>query len=227
MEQRQRNIVASLCDILQRHRLSQPQCWRQITSARRGGFQRSISLWTDEPTVEEQQVSFLQTLGAEAPSMPPDHLLNAEPFKKMELALVSLENFFQRASHGSAEEMYGAAAAAEPSPDLTLGEMNSAPMDTSINQQSSAGLSPFSSTTEQAHFPSSLADSVSYAPSPILTLVLRKRQHDGGGSPWSCIEGMGIAMRRRRCILQDRARTGPSPPHRLPRRPLLYLGNHP
>jgi len=77
-------------------------------------------LWTDEPTVEEQQVSFLQTLGAEAPSMPPDHLLNAEPFKKMELALVSLENFFQRASHGSAEEMYGAAAAAaEPSPDLS------------------------------------------------------------------------------------------------------------
>jgi len=115
-------------------------------------------------------VSFLQTLGAEAPSMPPDHLLNAEPFKKMELALVSLENFFQRASHGSAEEMYGAAAAAEPSPDLTLGEMNSAPMDTSINQQSSAGLSPFSSTTEQAHFPSSLADSLSYAPSPVLTL---------------------------------------------------------
>ena len=102
--------------------------------------------------------------------MPPDHLLNAEPFKKMELALVSLENFFQRASHGSAEEMYGAGAAVEPSPDLTLGEMNSAPMDTSINQQSSAGLSPFSSTTEQAHFPSSLADSVSYAPSPILTL---------------------------------------------------------
>ena len=185
---------------------SQPQCWRQTTSARRGGFQRSISLWTDEPTVEQQQVSFLQTLGAEAPSMPPDHLLNAEPFKKMELALVSLENFFQRVSHGSAEEMYGAAAAAELSPDLTLGEMNSAPMDTSINQQSSAGLSPFSSTTEQAHFPSSLADSVSYAPSPI---------------PWSCIEGKGVAMRRRRCILQDRARTGPSPPHRLPRLPLF------
>jgi len=102
--------------------------------------------------------------------MPPGNLLNAEPFEKMELALVSLENFVQRASHGSAEEMYGAGAAVEPSPDLTLGEMNSAPMDTSINQQSSAGLSPFSSTTEQAHFPSSLADSVSYAPSPILTL---------------------------------------------------------
>jgi len=100
--------------------------------------------------------------------MSPGHLLNAEPFEKMELALVSLENFFQRASHGSAEEMYGGVA--ETSPDLTLGEMNSAPMDTSINQQSSAGLSPFSSTTEQAHFPSSLADSVSYAPSPILTL---------------------------------------------------------
>ena len=100
--------------------------------------------------------------------MSPGHLLNAEPFEKMELALVSLENFFQRASHGSAEEMYGGVA--ETSPDLTLGEMNSAPMDTNINQQSSAGLSPFSSTTEQAHFPSSLADSVSYAPSPILTL---------------------------------------------------------
>ena len=203
MEQRQRNIVASLCDILKRHRVVSASMLETDHFSKKRRVPK-IDFFVDEPTVKEQQVPFLQTLGAEAPSMPPGHLLNAEPFEKMELALVSLENFFQRASHGSAEEMYGGVA--ETSPDLTLGEMNSAPMDTSINQQSSAGLSPFSSTTEQAHFPSSLADSVSYAPSPI---------------PWSCIEGMGIAMRRRRCILQDRARTGPSPPHRLPRLPLF------
>ena len=169
MEQRQRNIVASLCDILQRHRVVSASMLETDHFSKKRRVPK-IDFFVDEPTVKEQQVPFLQTLGAEAPSMPPGHLLNAEPFEKMELALVSLENFFQRVSHGSAEEMYGAAAAAEPSPDLTLGEMNSAPMDTSINQQSSAGLSPFSSTTEQAHFPSSLADSVSYAPSPILTL---------------------------------------------------------
>jgi len=169
MEQRQRNIVASLCDILQRHRVASASMLETDHFSKKRRVPK-IDFFVDEPTVEEQQVPFLQPLGAEAPSMPPGHLLNAEPFEKMELALVSLENFFQRASHGSAEEMYGAGAAVEPSPDLTLGEMNSAPMDTSINQQSSAGLSPFSSTTEQAHFPSSLADSVSYAPSPILTL---------------------------------------------------------
>jgi len=169
MEQRQRNIVASLCDILQRHRVVSASMLETDHFSKKRRVPK-IDFFVDEPTVEEQQVPFLQPLGAEAPSMPPGHLLNAEPFEKMELALVSLENFFQRASHGSAEEMYGAGAAVEPSPDLTLGEMNSAPMDTSINQPSSAGLSPFSSTTEQAHFPSSLADSVSYAPSPILTL---------------------------------------------------------
>jgi len=169
MEQRQRNIVASLCDILQQHRVVSASMLETDHFSKKRRVPK-IDFFVDEPTVEEQQVPFLQTLGAEAPSMPPGNLLNAEPFEKMELALVSLENFVQRASHGSAEEMYGAGAAVEPSPDLTLGEMNSAPMDTSINQQSSAGLSPFSSTTEQAHFPSSLADSVSYAPSPILTL---------------------------------------------------------
>jgi len=167
MEQRQRNIVASLCDILKRHRVVSASMLETDHFSKKRRVPK-IDFFVDEPTVKEQQVPFLQTLGAEAPSMSPGHLLNAEPFEKMELALVSLENFFQRASHGSAEEMYGGVA--ETSPDLTLGEMNSAPMDTNINQQSSAGLSPFSSTTEQAQFPSSLADSLSYAPSPVLTL---------------------------------------------------------
>ncbi|RLM99550.1 heat stress transcription factor A-4d-like [Panicum miliaceum] len=167
MEQRQRNIVASLCDILQRHRVVSASMLETDHFSKKRRVPK-IDFFVDEPAVEEQQVPFLQTLGAEAPSLSPGHLLNAEPFEKMELALVSLENFFQRAGHGSAEEMYGGAA--EPSPDLTLGEMNSAPMDTNIDQQSSAGLNPFSSTTEHAHFPSSLAESLSYAPSPILTL---------------------------------------------------------
>ncbi|CAN6327511.1 unnamed protein product [Urochloa humidicola] len=167
MEQRQRNIVASLCDILQRHGVVSGSRMETDHSSKKRRVPK-IDFFADEPTVEEQQVPFLQALGAETPNMSPIHLINAEPFEKMELALVSLENFFQRANHGSGEDMY--TGGAEPSPTLTLGEMNSAPMD-NINQQSSAGLNHFALTAGHAHSPSPLAESLSYAQSPILTLA--------------------------------------------------------
>lgn len=165
MEQRQRNIVASLCDILQRHGVVSGSRMETDRFSKKRRVPK-IDFFVDEPAVEEQQVPFLQTLGAETPNMSPIHLLNAEPFEKMELALVSLENFFQRASHGSAEDM--CSGGAELSPALT--EMNSAPMDTNINQQLSAGLNPFSSTAGHTHSPSPLAESLSYAQSPMLAL---------------------------------------------------------
>lgn len=167
MEQRQRNIVASLCDILQRHGVVSGSRTETDHFSKKRRVPK-INFFVDEPAVEEQQVPFLQTLGAGTPNMSSIQLLNAEPFEKMELALVSLENFFQRVSHGSAEDM--CSGGAELSPALTLGEMNSAPMNTNINQQLSAGLNPFSSTGGHAHPPSALAESLSYAQSPILTL---------------------------------------------------------
>ncbi|OEL27115.1 Heat stress transcription factor A-4d [Dichanthelium oligosanthes] len=168
MEQRQRNIVASLCDILQRHGVVSGLILERDHFSKKRRVPK-IDFFNDEPTVEEQQVPYLKTLGAETPSMSPIHLINAEPFEKIELALVSLENFFQRASHANAEDMYSGPA--EPSPALTLGEMNSAPMDTNINQNSSAGLNPFSSTAGHAHLPCPLAESLSFVQSPMLTLA--------------------------------------------------------
>ncbi|KAJ1263769.1 hypothetical protein BS78_09G212100 [Paspalum vaginatum] len=170
MEQRQRSIVASLCDILQRHGVVSGPATQadQFSKKRRVP---KIDFFVDEPMAEEQQVPLVQTTvgaAAETPSMSPIRLLNAEPFEKMELALVSLENFFQRAGHASAQDMYAAAAEAEPSPALAPGpgEMHTAPMDTDANLQSSAGLmNPFAST---AHSPCPLADSPCYAPSPLL-----------------------------------------------------------
>lgn len=183
MEQRQRNIVASLYDILQRHGVvSGPSRVASNTSSpalQTDHFSKKrrvpkIDLFVDEPMVDEQQAPpFLQTVGAEAPSMSPIGLLNAEPFERMELALVSLENFFQRAGNASAEDMYAGAAEAEPSPALTPGEAQSAPMDADVDLQSSAGQGLFASTPEQAHLSSPLgAQSPSYAAqSPVLPIA--------------------------------------------------------
>ncbi|WVZ99350.1 hypothetical protein U9M48_044671 [Paspalum notatum var. saurae] len=173
MEQRQRNIVASLCDILQRHGVVSGPALQQADqfSKKRRVPKIDFFFVDDEPMAEEQQVPLVQTVGAaaETPGMSPIRLLNAEPFEKMELALVSLENFFQRAGHASAEDMY--AGAAEPSLALAPGEMHSAPMDTDANLQSSAGQDPFALTAGQAHSPCALADSPSYAPSPMLPMA--------------------------------------------------------
>jgi len=193
MEERQRHIVASLCDILQRHGVvpgSTTTTLEMETPADHFSKKRRVPKFgffvdADEPKVEEQQVpSFLQTVGgvvAETPGMSPIRLLNDEPFEKMELALVSLENFFQRATHSPAAndiDMYAGGAAEPPSPALSLGEMFSvsAPMDTSINLQSSARhcQNPFASTSgqDQSSSPLAQAEPPSYdARSPILPLA--------------------------------------------------------
>ncbi|XP_062180208.1 heat stress transcription factor A-4d-like [Phragmites australis] len=171
MEQRQKNIIASLCDILQRHGAVSGSLPR--TEANHFSKKRrvpKIDFFVDDPVVEEQQVPYLQALGAETPSMSPIRLVNAEPFEKMELALVSLEKLFQRASDASCEDMY-TGAAAEPNPALTLGEMHSGQMDTNINPQSSAGLNPFSTSAGHAQSSSPLAESPSYMQSPMLPLA--------------------------------------------------------
>uniref|UniRef100_A0A0A8Z1C7 Uncharacterized protein n=1 Tax=Arundo donax TaxID=35708 RepID=A0A0A8Z1C7_ARUDO len=103
--------------------------------------------------------------------MSPIHLINAEPFEKMELALVSLEKLFQRANYASCKEGMYSGAAAAPNPALTLGEMHSAPIDTNVDLQSSDGLNPFSSTAGRAHSSSPLEEFPSYAQSPMLPLA--------------------------------------------------------
>lgn len=176
MEERQRNIVASLRDILL------PVGHGVVSRGSATGADHfskkrrvpKMDFFVDEPKVEEQQVPFLQTVGAETPGMSPIRLLSAEPFEKMELALVSLESFLQRATaHTSAAQgMLYAAGVAEPSPALALGEMLSAPMDTEIDLQPSACQNPFASTSGQDQSSSPLAEPPSYyAQSPMLPMA--------------------------------------------------------
>ncbi|KAL6851627.1 hypothetical protein ACP4OV_020191 [Aristida adscensionis] len=165
MEQRQRNIVASLCDILQRHGVlsgSLPVAEADHFSKKRRV--PKIDFFADDAAVDEQQVPYMQIVaGAEtqAASMFPVHHVDAEPFGRMELALVSLEKFFQRASGASSEDIQSSAAAAH-SPRLTLGEMQSAPMETDINLQSSPG---------HVHSSFEFKESPSYVQSPMLPLA--------------------------------------------------------
>ncbi|KAL6610540.1 hypothetical protein ACP70R_040509 [Stipagrostis hirtigluma subsp. patula] len=164
MEQRQKNIVASLCDILQRHGVVSSSL--PATEADHFSKKRrvpKIDFFVDDATAEEQRMPYLQAVGAEAqaPGMFPVHPVNAEPFERMELALVSLENFFQRASDASAEDLHSSGGAAA-SPALTLGDMPSAPMENNIILPSSGG---------HVHSPSDFAESPSYARSPTLPLA--------------------------------------------------------
>jgi heat shock transcription factor, other eukaryote len=195
MEERQRSVVASLCDILRRRGVVRVPASALETTDHSSKKRRvpipKIDLFVagEQPKVEEQQVlPFLQAVGAEAPGpgVSPIRVLDAEPFEKMELALVSLEDFFQRAAtHAPALDMCTGGAAAdddESSPPLTLGEMLSvpAPVDTDIDLQlqSSACQNPFASTSGRDKSSSPLAEPPSYAQSPMLLPMAQPHGYD-------------------------------------------------
>ncbi|PWZ16062.1 Heat stress transcription factor A-4d [Zea mays] len=181
MEERQRSVVASLCDILRRRGVVRVPASALETTDHSSKKRRvpipKIDLFVagEQPKVEEQQVlPFLQAVGAEAPGVSSIRVLDAEPFEKMELALVSLEDFFQRAAtHAPALDMCTGAAAAddEPSP---------APVDTDIDLQlqSSACQNPFASTSGRDQSSSPLAEPPSYAQSPMLLPMAQLHGYD-------------------------------------------------
>ncbi|KAK3135005.1 hypothetical protein QOZ80_5BG0413470 [Eleusine coracana subsp. coracana] len=161
MEQRQKNIVASLCDILQRSGVvSGPllQTDHFISKKRRVP---KIDFFTGDLAVEKQQVPFLQTMGAvtESSNMVPAHHVNSESIDRMEMSLVSLEKFIQKASDASGENLFTGSAAISPA--VSPGEVPLAPMETNVNMQSSTGHAPSSA---------GLAESSCYVQSPVLSL---------------------------------------------------------
>jgi heat shock transcription factor, other eukaryote len=162
MEQRQKNIVASLCGILQRNGVPLLETDR-FSKKRRVP---KVSFFADDAA----QVPFLQTTGAgaETPSMFPAHPVNDEPFDRMEMSLLSLEKFIQRAaSDASPEDLFASSAAPSPVVLVPLGdgEVQPAPiMDTNIN------VNWQSSTGGHGHSSAGFAEYSCYAQSPVLTL---------------------------------------------------------
>lgn len=168
MEQRQKNIIASLCDILQRRGAVSSSLVETDHFSKKRRVPK-IDFFVEEPAVEEQQVPYSRTMVTEIPSMFPMHPVHAEPLDRMELALVSLERFFQRANYAASEDMYNGATA--PSPALPLVEMQTAPMETSVNLQPSASLHPSSPNAGHVRSSPELAESPSYVQSPMLPLT--------------------------------------------------------
>jgi heat shock transcription factor, other eukaryote len=164
MQQRQKSIVASLCDILQRNGVPLLETGR-FSKKRRVP---KVSFFADDAA----QVPFLQTTGAgaETPSMSPAHPVNGELFDRMEMSLVSLEKFIQRAaSDASPEDLLASSAAPSPVVLVPLGGAGVQPapiMDTNINininWQSSAG--------GHGHSSAGFAECSCYAQSPVLAL---------------------------------------------------------
>jgi heat shock transcription factor, other eukaryote len=157
MEQRQKNIVASLCDMLQRNGVVPGPLLETDHFSKKRRVPK-IGFFADDAGVEERQVPFLQT--TETPSMFPAHPVNADPFDRMGMSLVSLEKFIQRASDASPEDLLASSAA--PSPVVALGELQSEPMQTNIDVPPSTGPS--------AHSFTGFDESSCYVQSPVVQL---------------------------------------------------------
>lgn len=184
--------MASLCDILRRRGVVRVPASALETTDHSSKKRRVPIPKTDlfvageQPKVEEQQVlPFLQAVGAEAPGVSPIRVLDAEPFEKMELALVSLEDFFQRAAtHAPAQDMCTGAGTESISPRVRGGLGSSsaaaAPVDTDIDLhlQSSACQNPFASTSGRDQSSSPLAEPPSCAQSPMLLPMAQLHGYD-------------------------------------------------
>ena len=144
MEQRQADVVASVRDTLQRRRGGvhprQETMMLELEPTDHFSKKRrvpTIGFFVEEPA-EEQRVPHLRAMGGETPGMV---MVNAEPFEKMELALVSMEKLVRRAGDyaSSSEDMYNAAAAAAPSTDDPAhADLQAAPVETGANLQPSS-----------------------------------------------------------------------------------------
>ncbi|KAF0905413.1 hypothetical protein E2562_004389 [Oryza meyeriana var. granulata] len=107
MEQRQKNIVASLCEMLQRRGVVVSSLLLEADHFSKRSVPK-IDLFVDDCAAEEQKVFQFQEIGTETPAISPVLSVNGENLDKVELSLVSLEKLFQRANDAcaAAEEMY-------------------------------------------------------------------------------------------------------------------------
>uniref|UniRef100_A0A0D9WIY3 HSF-type DNA-binding domain-containing protein n=1 Tax=Leersia perrieri TaxID=77586 RepID=A0A0D9WIY3_9ORYZ len=162
MEQRQKNIVSSLCEMLQRRGGVVSSSILDADHFSKKRRVPKINLCLDDCAVEEQKVFQFDEIGTETPGLSPVlPVANGETFDKVELSLVSLEKLFQRASDActAAEEMYHHGGT-ESSPAICPhAEMNTAPMETGINLQSPDGIHHSSPNTGHAHLCTTFTES--------------------------------------------------------------------
>uniref|UniRef100_A0A452ZML1 HSF-type DNA-binding domain-containing protein n=3 Tax=Aegilops tauschii subsp. strangulata TaxID=200361 RepID=A0A452ZML1_AEGTS len=136
MERRQADVVASVRDTLQRRRGGvHPGQQTMLELEPTDHFSKKrrvprLGFFVEEHSAaaaEEQRVPHLRAMGGETPGMV---MVNAEPFEKMELALVSMEKLVQRAGdYASSEDMYNAAAAAPSTDDPAHADLQAAPVN--------------------------------------------------------------------------------------------------
>ncbi|KAL5231805.1 hypothetical protein ABZP36_030581 [Zizania latifolia] len=154
MEQRQKNIISSLCEIFQRRGVVSSSLLEADHFSKKRRVPKT-DFFVDVPAAleEEQKVFQLQGVGIETPGTSP---VNAEAFDRMELALVSLEKLVQRANYASGPAEYMYHGGTEPSPATAPGEMNTAPVETGILHPSS---------------PNTVTESPSFVQSPVLPMA--------------------------------------------------------
>ena len=141
MEQRQADVVASVRDIQQRRRGDvHPGQQTMLELEPTDHFSKkrrvpTIGFFAEEPAAAAEE--HLRATGGETPGMV---MVNAEPFEKMELALVSMEKLVQRAgNYAPSEDMFSAAtasASAAPSTDDPAhAGLQEAPVETGVDLQ--------------------------------------------------------------------------------------------
>ncbi|KAG1367778.1 heat stress transcription factor A-4b [Cocos nucifera] len=125
----------------------------------------------EDANMEENRV-ISQSKSREKSDIVSMHLMDIEPFEKMESSLNLLDNFFRGVSQASGEDMYFDRALHSLPSGAVLTEMNASSEDTDVNLPSpSPKLPPSSPHLGDIHSSPELTECTSYAESPALPLT--------------------------------------------------------
>ncbi|XP_008792312.2 heat stress transcription factor A-4b-like [Phoenix dactylifera] len=170
MEHRQRNLLAFLTQIVQRHGFLSDFVQQSEFLSKKRRLPKTSYFYEDANMEENCVIS--QSKSREESNMGSMHAVDIEPFEKMESSLNSLENFFRGVSQASGEDVYYDCALHSLPSGAVLTEMNASSEDTEVNLRSpSPKLHPSSPCLGDMHSSPELTESTSYAESPALPLT--------------------------------------------------------
>nr|DAD48179.1 TPA_asm: hypothetical protein HUJ06_018116 [Nelumbo nucifera] len=167
LQQRQRQMMAFLCQILQKPGVAS-NLMKDSENYNKKRRLPKLDYLYGEADIEENQVVTFQRERPDAVSMP---VINIEPFEKLESSLNSWETFLNGVGQASGEEMSPVGVALQPS-TVVLTEMHSSSGDPDINMQTeSPELCQSSPHSRDIHSSLELAGSTSHGESMVISSV--------------------------------------------------------
>ncbi|KAJ6844144.1 heat stress transcription factor A-4b-like [Iris pallida] len=162
---RQKNMMTFLTQFVQRPGFISNLVQQSELRSKKRRLPKADFFYDDEETEENESVAF-QALSGEKSDIRSKHLLNLEPFEKMESSLNSLETFFRGVSEASGEDMYYCDSTIPCLPSaVVLTDIPASPGETDVNMRSP------SSCLGDIHSSPGLTESTSHAEIPTVSLT--------------------------------------------------------